>query len=105
MKIQVNTDRTITGDESLEERTREILERVLKRFSEEITRIEVHLKEEKSSEHRELMETHCMLEVRLAGQQPVAVSDEASTIDQAVTGAARKMVGLLESELGRRGRH
>lgn len=105
MKIQVNTDRTITGDESLEERTREILERILSRFGEQITRIEVHLREEKSTEHRELMEAHCMLEVRLAGQQPVAVNDEAPTVDQAVTGAARKMVGLLESELGRRGKH
>ena len=105
MKIQVNTDRTITGDESLEERASEILSRILNRFSEQITRIELHLNEEKSSEHGDLMEVHCLLEVRMAGQQPVVVNDKAPAIDQAVTGAARKMVGLLESELGRRGGH
>lgn len=105
MKIQVNTDRTITGDESLEERTSEILRRILDRFSEHITRIEVHLNEEKSADHGDIMEVRCMLEVRMAGQQPVVVNDQAPAIDQAVTGAARKMVGLLESELGRRSSH
>lgn len=105
MKIQVNTDRTITGDESLEERVCKILEHNLSRFADQITRIEVHLNEDRSTEHREVMETHCMLEIRQAGQQPVAVSDAAPTLDQAVTAAARKMLGLLESDRGRRSRH
>lgn len=104
MKIQVNTDRTIEGNESLEERTAEILERILKRFTDKVTRMEVHLGEKPSADHGNLTETHCMLEVRVAGLQPVAVNDSAPTLDQAVTGAARKMEGLLESELGRLGR-
>ncbi|WOX06350.1 HPF/RaiA family ribosome-associated protein [Microbulbifer pacificus] len=104
MKIQVNTDRTIEGNESLEEHTREILERILKHFTEKITRMEVHLGEKRSADHGDIMETHCMLEVRVAGMQPVAVNDSATTLDQAVTGAARKMESMLESEFGRLGR-
>lgn len=46
-----------------------------------------------------------MIEARLAGRDPVSVSDLALTIEQAVTGAAHKMVSVLESELGKLGKH
>ncbi len=37
-----------------------------------------------------------MLEARLEGRQPVAVTDNATTLEQAVHGAAQKLVRLLD---------
>ena len=41
------------------------------------------------------------MEARLEGHQPVAVTDEAATIDQAIDGAAEKLKRLLDHTLGR----
>ena len=43
----------------------------------------------------------CMIETRLQGRQPIAVTHQAATLDQAVEGAADKMTNLIESTLGR----
>ena len=42
---------------------------------------------------------HCMIEARLEGRQPTAVTHIAATLDQAVKGAADKMKRSLESTL------
>jgi hypothetical protein len=43
----------------------------------------------------------CMMEARLEGHQPIAVTHEAMTLDQAVDGAADKLTRLVENTLGR----
>ncbi len=105
MQIQVNTDRNISGDDSLAETVGEILERLLARFANQITRLEVHLSDENSTSKSGVVDKRCLLEARLAGRDPTSVSDVALTVEQAVTGAAHKMVSLLESELGKLGKH
>jgi hypothetical protein len=42
-----------------------------------------------------------MMEARLEGRQPVAVADEAATVDLAVDGAAAKLARLVEHTLGK----
>jgi len=42
-----------------------------------------------------------VMEARLEGRQPVAVTHHAPTVDQAVDGAAAKLARLIESTLGR----
>jgi hypothetical protein len=42
-----------------------------------------------------------VMEARLEGRQPVAVTHQAATLDQAVEGAAHKLARLIESTLGR----
>jgi ribosome-associated translation inhibitor RaiA len=100
MKIQINTDANIHGTESLVAEVSAAIEHGLEHFKQQITRVEVHLSDEsrgKSGPH----DQRCMLEARLEGQQPVAVTDHATTLDQAVQGAAKKLAHLLESKLGR----
>jgi ribosome-associated translation inhibitor RaiA len=41
------------------------------------------------------------MEARLEGHQPIAVTHEAETIDQAIDGAADKLKRLLDHTLGR----
>jgi ribosome-associated translation inhibitor RaiA len=105
MKIQVNTDKNISGNEALAQRVEATLNHVLARFADHITRLEVHLSDENSAAKSGVIDKRCLLEARLAGREPTSVSDEALTVEQAVNGAAHKMVSLLESELGKLGKH
>ncbi len=100
MKIQVNTDAHIDGHERLAAHVSATIEHALKRFSDHVTRVEVHLSDENSDKNGPL-DKRCMLEARLEGRQPVAVTEHADTQEQAVVGATQKLVRLLDSTLGR----
>ena len=103
MQIQVNTDRNISGQVALSQSVEETLTRVLARFATRITRLEVHLSDENSTSKPGVVDKRCLLEARLSGRKPTSVSDSALSVEKAVTGAAQKMVSLLESELGKLG--
>jgi len=105
MQIQINTDGNIEGKERLAEQVEAVVRDNLDRFSEQITRVEVHLSDENSDQKSGTDDKRCVLEARLAGLQPIAVSHEAVTVEQAVDGAAEKMVRSLDGTLWRlRGR-
>jgi ribosome-associated translation inhibitor RaiA len=104
MKIQLNTDVHTEGTEALAAQVSATLKQALERFSENITRVEVHLSDENGGKSG-LQDHRCMLEARLAGQQPVAVKNQAATLEQAVHGAAQKLAHLLDSKLGRLNDH
>ena len=100
MKIQFNTDANIHGTEALASEVTAAIEVAIERFEEHITRIEVHLSDEsrgKVGQH----DHRCMLEARLEGRNPVAVTEHAPTLDQAVSGAVGKLTRLLDSTFGR----
>jgi hypothetical protein len=42
-----------------------------------------------------------MIEARLEGFSPIAVTHQATSLDEAVDGAADKLVNLIETTLGR----
>ncbi|MGA3103420.1 MAG: HPF/RaiA family ribosome-associated protein [Terriglobales bacterium] len=100
MQIQVNTDHTIEGHEALAARIRGVVENALSRVSDHITRVEVHLIDESGPKSRD-NNKRCMMEARLEGRQPIAVTDEAATADLAVNGAADKLARMIEHTLGK----
>jgi hypothetical protein len=65
--------------------------------------VEVHLSDENSDEKVGTDAKRCVLEARLAGRQPIAVSHQAATLEQAIDGAARKMRHSVSKVLGRLG--
>ena len=97
MQIQVNSDHSIEGHQALGAHVRGVVENALSRLSDHITRVEVHLSHESSRN-----DMRCMMEARLEGRQPIAVTHQAATLDEAVDGAAGKLTRLIESTLGRR---
>ena len=101
MQIQINTDRNIEGHESLAERVRGVVEGTLGRVSDQITRVEVHLSNENSDKKDGNNDMRCMMEARLEGRRPIAVTHQAATLNQAVDGAGDKLTRLIESTLGR----
>jgi hypothetical protein len=100
MQVQVNTDRHIEGREALATRVEAAVETALGRFRDEVTRVEVHLSDENSHKGGP-NDKRCLMEARLAGRQPTAVTHSAPTVDQAVRGAAEKLARSIESTLGR----
>jgi hypothetical protein len=100
MQVQVNTDHNIKGHLALAERVRVSVESALSRFSEHITRVEVHLTDEDGDKNGQ-NDKRCMMEARLEGRQPVAVTQLAATLDEAVDGAAGELTRLIEHTLGR----
>jgi hypothetical protein len=100
VQVQINTDHNIDGHEALNARVRGVVENALGRFSDRITRVEIHLSDENSHKNGP-DDKRCVLESRLEGRQPVAVTHRAATVDDAVQGAADKMARLIESTVGR----
>ena len=100
MQIQINTGHNIEVHEELAAQIRDQVESTLSRIGDHITRVEVHLSDE-SGHKKSQNDKRCMMEARLEGRQPVAVTNEAATLDEAVEGAADKLVRLIESTLGR----
>jgi len=100
MKIQFNTDSNITESKELRDSLIALISEGLSRFSEHITRLEVHLSDENS--HKDGMnDKRCMIEGRLGGKQPIAVTNQANTLEQAVAGAVDKLKSSLDTIIGR----
>ena len=100
MLIQVSTDDNIEGREKLVRYVEAEVGRVLSRFADHITRLEIHLSDENGDKPGST-DKRCVMEARPAGHPPVAVSHEGATLEDAWTGAAKKMLRLLESASGR----
>jgi ribosome-associated translation inhibitor RaiA len=100
MQIQFNTDNQVHGEESLASWAERELRERLHRFSDNITRIEVHLSDINGTRVAE-QDKRCRLEARLAGRQPLAVSHDADKVAEALYGATDKLVRALDTALGR----
>ena len=105
MTIQINSDNNITGTEELSNFVESTIAETLKRFDEQITRVEVHLTDENSSNKSGMNDKRCMLEARLEGMQPMAVTAHGDTIQQALKTALVKLKSSLDTTLGRLRNH
>ncbi|MEY4561618.1 MAG: hypothetical protein RLZZ618_895, partial [Pseudomonadota bacterium] len=65
-----------------------------------ITRIEVHFADN-NAEKSGPQDKRCLLEARLAGHEPVAVSHHAPKVPDSLTGAIDKLRRSLDSTYGR----
>ncbi len=101
MQVQINTDHNIEGNNAMAQEVEGVVRGTLDRFSEQITRVEVHLSDENSEKKSGTRDKRCLLEARLAHRQPIVVSHQAATLEQAVDGATEKMKRSLDSTLGR----
>jgi len=100
MQIQFNTDNQIDGSDALAERVETELRKSLARFSDHITRLEIHVGDVNAAKGGD-DDKRCVIEARLAGRQPEAVRHEAATVDAAIDGATQKLRRFLDGTLGR----
>ena len=101
MKIQVNTDHNVDGSEALVLLVEAEVQSALDRFEDRLTRVEVHLRDESGEKSGSGGDKRCLLEARPAGMQPVVVTENADSLEEAIAGAAQKMESLLNSTFGR----
>jgi len=100
MHIQFNTDKNVTGNEELIVSSTSLISEELSRFNQQITRVEVHFSDEDGNKDG-FNDKRCMIEVRLAGLKPIAVTHHANTHEQAIFGAIDKLKTSLEKITGR----
>lgn len=100
MTIQINTDKTLNGEQRRCDFFSLQISEALQRFESHITRIEVYLKDETGSKDG-FNDISCLLEARIKGRKPIAIANQANTMDIAVTGAIDKIKTSIESILGK----
>jgi len=100
MQILLNTDKNVQADDGLLQHVEAEVESTLSRFSNRLTRVEIHLSDENAAKSG-ATDKRCLLEARPAGQPAVTVVHHAASVDEACTGALHKLVALLETKNGR----
>ena len=100
MKIQINTDKTISGAERQQDYYTVLLQEELEKYQSQITRIEVHLSDEngKKEGRNDIL---CLLEARVEGRQPMVVSCQDDSVELAFSGAIDKLKASLKTIIGR----
>lgn len=105
MQILINADHFTDGNSDRAEKYENGIRTALERFTDRVTRIEAHLTDENSDTKSGALDKKCLLEARVAGRQPLAVSHQAPTMDQAVKGSIDKLKHALDSMFGRLSHH
>lgn len=100
MIIQLNADKNLTIHSEYESQITEKLNKDLERYSEHISRVEVHLSDENGSKAG-LNDKKCLLEARFEGKQPIVASDLGDTYDLALKGATEKLKNALGTVVGK----
>jgi len=96
MIVQINTDNNLTIEQrSIDFFTTQISE-ALDRFESNITRVEVHLKDENGAKDG-INDISCTMEARLEGKSPIAISNQANTVELAMSGAISKTKSAIDT--------
>lgn len=104
MKVQVNTSNDIDNKDALERWASEYLNEHLGRFEQDITSVEVQLTDENHAVKGGGVDKRCMLEARVNGHAPIAVTNYAPDQNLAFRGAADKLLHALDHRFGKRDR-
>lgn len=101
MKVQVNTSNDIENKDGLERWASDYLNEHLARFDQDLSSIEVQLTDENHAAKGGGMDKRCMMEARMNGRAPVAVTHFAPSQDLAFRGAAEKLSHALDHTFGK----
>ena len=101
MQVQVETDNHITNREDLARYVESVGAEKAGRFRDQITGVRVHLHDDNGPEKKSDDDFRCLMEARLVRMKPLAVSQHADNLHQAINGAADKLERALDSALGK----
>ena len=100
MQIQINSDHQINPSPELASRIQALIRDTLDRYSDRITRVEVHLNDQNSVKGG-ANDKRCLMEARVAGIGPIDANHEAESLQLAIDGAMEKLERAIEHKLGR----
>lgn len=95
MQIQIRTDKNVALSPDRKTEIDGQLMQAMERFGEWITRVEVTLSDESSAAKQTADDKRCTIEARPAGLQPIAVSHDGTTLEQAIGGCVKKLTKKL----------
>jgi len=100
MLIEVRTDGNIEGSEQFYNHVKALVHTALGQFGDRIRRVDVHLSDAIGNKpgHDDKC---CMIEARRDGREPIVVTHQESTIDQAIQGAIHNLKKSVESAFGK----
>jgi ribosome-associated translation inhibitor RaiA len=101
MQFEVETDNHIQGREDLSEHVKSSVLASVGHYKQSLTHVQAHLGDVNGAERTGAPDKTCLLEARVTGLKNVAVSYHASTLHQAIDGAAHKLRHALDSALGK----
>ena len=104
MQVQFNSDSSVMGTANVAERIEASVREKLSRFSERLTRVEIHVRDENGPKHG-ADDKACMIEARPRGGRAIGVTEHASKVDDAASKAARTLAQRLERHFGKESRH
>jgi ribosomal subunit interface protein len=99
MQIQINSDHHISASPEIAGRIQSLVRDTLERYSDRITRVEVHLNDLNSVKGG--TDKRCLMEARMAGIGQIDANHEAPSLDLAIDGAMEKLERAIEHKLGR----
>ncbi len=100
MEVYLHTDHNITGHEALTTRVVRGVKAGLADLEDRVTRVDVHLSDESARRHTG-NDLRCLLDAKLVGQAHVTATDDAATVDEALSHSIHRLRRLLESRQGR----
>ncbi len=104
MQIQVNSDHNVETPEGFANYVCKVIEQTLEHQQSQITRIEVHVSDENGGKAG-ANDKRCVMEARLAGRKPIAVTNQADTLNEVIGGAVDKLKHALGSILSKEHDH
>ena len=100
MTIHLNTDKNLTIHQEYEEKIQTQITEALSRFTDLISRLVVHLSDENGSKDG-LEDKRCLIEAKITGKEPIAVTNFGNNYDLAIAGALTKLKSKLETIAGK----
>ena len=101
MKVQVNTSNDVENKEALESWASDYLNEHLARFGQDITSVEVQMSDENHAAKGGGVDKRCMMEARVSGRSPIAVTNYAADQNLAFRGACDKLAHALDHAFGK----
>jgi hypothetical protein len=101
MKVQVNTSNDVENKDALESWASDYLNEHLARFEQDITSVEVQMTDENHAARGGGVDKRCMMEARVNGRAPIAVTNFAPDQNLAFRGAADKLAHALDHAFGK----
>ena len=104
MLIEVRTDGNIKGSEQFSAEVKAVVHAALDRYGDRLRRVDVHLSDAIGDKtgHEDKC---CMIEARRDGCEPIVVTHQESTLEQAIQGAIHNLKKSVESAFGKEADH
>ena len=100
MLIEVRTDGNIKGSEQSSDEVRAVVHAALERFGDRIRRVNVHLSDAVSHKTGHA-DKCCMMEAHRDGREPIVVTHQENSMEQAILGAIHNLKKSVVSAIGK----